>query len=163
QPGLRGSSITKPTRPRCFVTMDRAGTAWRARAGLPIMAWCRTSISRTPARQARLHRAKPESTPKPTRRSTRRTTRVLKRHWAPGSGAFDARTKIGVGADSGFSLAFGLHIGDSGNSNRLLLQLAVDTTNHNWSVAAYTYASGSYTARGGSWTGIGNALYLRVK
>lgn len=64
------------------------------------------------------------------------------RSWAPGSGAFDARAQIVLGNEQTSSFGVvGFHIGDSGNNNRLLINISA--TN----IIAYSYA-GSYTQRG---------------
>lgn len=86
------------------------------------------------------------------------------RAWAPGSGAFDARTKMSLGIDAvSNSYAPGFHIGDSGNSNRLLINASVNAVTGVTTLTAYTYASSTYTARGNVITINGNpAIYLRI-
>lgn len=91
------------------------------------------------------------------------TDNIGSRSWAPGSGAFDARAKIGWGSDQvANAYSIGLHVGDSGNSNRLLVNISVNIAGA-LNIQAFTYASGSYTQRGGSW-GIshGEEVYCRI-
>ncbi len=90
--------------------------------------------------------------------STDGTERIGTKSWSP-AGALDARIRVHCGAStvaSGSAGSFGLHIGDSGNNNRVL----VNTGGSN-SIAALTYASSTYTQRGGSTTWIGSVV-LRI-
>lgn len=89
------------------------------------------------------------------------TERLGTKSWAPGSGAFDARIKFtGFGINfTGANAFFGFHIGDSGNSNRLMIQAQVGST---MELQAYTYASSSYTQRGSSVSIATNNIYLRI-
>lgn len=83
--------------------------------------------------------------------------------WAPGSGAFDARTKLIIGAETGAATGydFSLHIGDSGNSNRLMLYFSYGGA-QNFVIKAYTYASSTFTQRGSTWTVGTNVAYARI-
>jgi hypothetical protein len=57
----------------------------------------------------------------------------------------------------------GFHIGDSGNSNRLLINVGHNGSAGTGSLIAYTYASGSYTQRGNSFAySITSPLWLRI-
>lgn len=96
------------------------------------------------------------------------TERLGLKAWAPGSGAFDARLgRVLVGANTSaanVSVAFGLIITDSGNSNRLRVNMSYNYSTGQSAVAAYTYASSSYTQRGSSATFLppGMPIYLRI-
>ncbi len=84
--------------------------------------------------------------------------------WAP-AGAFDARIGgVGLGQSNGASTkgyTFGLHIGDSGNAKRLLVNIHVAPSTQIQTIRAFTYATGSYTQRGSDWDGR-YAPYLRI-
>ena len=85
--------------------------------------------------------------------------------WAPGAAvAFDVRAKISFGSETaaGTNQDAGIHIGNSDNSSRLLLQLISDSGTRSLSVAAFTYATGSYTQRGSTWSIGQNEIYMRI-
>lgn len=95
-------------------------------------------------------------------KSTDATERLGLYSWSP-AGAFDARCKIAVGSESAAASAgVGMIVTDSGNNNRLLLQLIEDDTNKRYMVQAYTYASSSYTQRGSNWICGVNEIHLRI-
>jgi hypothetical protein len=88
------------------------------------------------------------------------------RSWAPGSGAFDARVKISMAAKSiSGSYVTGFVIGDAASGNMLVINLALAAGNpaQSSSMAAYTYASSTFTLRGSSqlWIGV-IPTYLRI-
>lgn len=94
------------------------------------------------------------------------TERLGTKSWAP-AGAFDARLGgVVLGNNSSAANAggvFGLHIGDSGNSNRLLLAAIYNYSTAATTVLAYTYASSTYTQRGSTYTAPSGApLYFRI-
>jgi hypothetical protein len=81
--------------------------------------------------------------------------------WTP-AGAFDARCKIsGLGNGVDNLAAIGLHIGDSDNSDRLLIQIQSYPNFQVFQAVAYTYTSGSYTQRGGTWN-CNDYVYFRI-
>lgn len=92
--------------------------------------------------------------------STTATDKIGTLAWSPGSGAFDARCKIALGSDqtaTSINGDVGLHIGDSGNSNRI--SLTVDTT----TIEAFTYAAAAYTQRGSTHAiDSTDFIYLRI-
>lgn len=81
--------------------------------------------------------------------------------WQP-SAAFDARCKIMVNSLAGGVFSGGLHIQNSDNTSRLLLRLQASTATGSFIAMAFTFASGSYTQRGSSWSVGKNELYLRI-
>ncbi len=85
-------------------------------------------------------------------RSNDATERFGTRSFAP-AGDFDARAKLSIAIRStGTSTAgIGLHISDSGNTNRLLLAYEAAYSSAQYNVAGYTYTSGTYTQRGSKW------------
>lgn len=81
--------------------------------------------------------------------------------WSPGSGAFDARMKAVFGTEQTGTtglFSFGLHIGNSDNSSRLLLQQATGN------MQAFTYAASTYTQRGSSHAVLmsSSGMYFRI-
>lgn len=91
------------------------------------------------------------------------TERLGTKSWAP-AGAFDARTKVIVGAASAASVscAFGLHVGNSDNTSRLFCTVQYTFNTGVLVAQAYTYATGSYTQRGSTITIPCGATYLRI-
>lgn len=88
------------------------------------------------------------------------TERLGTRAFSP-AGDFTAYTKIVLACDGSTNInAVGIHIGDSGNSNRLLLE--VNRSGATWTVNAYTYASSAYTSRGSRTVYPIPVLYLKV-
>lgn len=84
--------------------------------------------------------------------------------WSP-AGAFDARCKVLLGNDSNANYCdIGLHIGESGNTSRLLIHQAVDVANLRANIQANTYATGSYTQRGSTWLNmpLNGPIYFRI-
>jgi hypothetical protein len=96
------------------------------------------------------------------------TERLGTKSWSPtGAAAFDARLGgVVLGADTSVASVsgrVGLHIGDSGNSNRLLLSVAYAFDTNATTIAASTYAAGSYIQRGATVTiGTPKPVYLRI-
>lgn len=89
------------------------------------------------------------------------TERFGTKAWAPGSGAFDVRTKVALNCDAGVAALY-LLISDSGNSNRTIVGIDFSFTSRTATISAYTYA-GSYTQRGSSWTvSLDSFIYLRT-
>jgi hypothetical protein len=74
--------------------------------------------------------------------------------WVPGSGAFDARCRLGIASSSATS-SFGLLIMDSGDTNRLALIVFGGT------LQAFSYA-GSYSSQSSITTCVFNDLVLRI-
>jgi hypothetical protein len=93
------------------------------------------------------------------------TERIGTKSWAP-AGAFDARAKIILGSDASagaLTASFALHIGDSGNTNRLMMLLQYAFNTGAVLAQAYTYASSTYTQRGSSIsTPPGVPIYVRI-
>ena len=84
-------------------------------------------------------------------------------NWDPApAGAFDARTKLLLGNGVTNSASIGLHVGDSGNSNRLLMNFNSNPSTQNFNLAGYTYTGGTNTQRGSTWNVPGNEIYLRI-
>lgn len=85
--------------------------------------------------------------------------------WSP-AGAFDARCKITFGLEdvTTGTHQIGIHIGDSGNSNRVTVNFEYTTGSPvSCSVKAYTYASATYTQRGQTFSvPFGAPFYLRI-
>lgn len=93
--------------------------------------------------------------------STDSTERLGTRSWSP-AGDFVAYTKVVLACDGAVNInAVGLHIGDSGNSNRLLLDISRNTAT--WTISAYTYAGGGYTSRGSRTVYPSPVLYLKIE
>jgi hypothetical protein len=95
------------------------------------------------------------------------TERLGTKSWSPGAGAFDGRlgsVLIGANASAAAVTSFvGLHIGDSGNSNRLMMQVSYVYNTGVTQIAAYTYAASTYTARGSAYTVPSSVpVYLRI-
>jgi len=83
--------------------------------------------------------------------------------WAPGAGAFSAIAKIGATMNSAsVAGSAGLHIGDSGNSNRLLVQISANPGTVNWTIKAFTYTSATYSQRGSTWTVYKSEWYAKI-
>jgi hypothetical protein len=86
------------------------------------------------------------------------------RSWSPaGAAAFDARCHLSImNTAAGNTVATGLIVTDSGDANRAVVQVTAAVTNAQ--VQAFTYASGSYTQRGSTWTaGYGTGdTWLRI-
>ncbi len=80
--------------------------------------------------------------------------------WVPGAGAFDIRSKFLLGSDitSGAYSSIGLHVGDSGDNNRLLVFIKWDSASPSvpLTIGAYTYTASTLTQRGASWGLSGN-------
>ncbi len=96
------------------------------------------------------------------------TERLGTKSWTPtGAAAFDARLGgVSLGCDTSVAAVvgtFGLHIGDSGNSNRTLILVRYTLNSAVTTVEAFTYASSSYTQRGSTVTvPSGSRVYLRT-
>jgi hypothetical protein len=94
------------------------------------------------------------------------TTRLGTKSWAPGAGAFDARLGgIWIGSSThvaSVGAQMGLHIGDSGNSNRLLLDISFNPSTQVQTVVSYTYAASTYTQRGTTKTVPFVPMYARI-
>lgn len=89
------------------------------------------------------------------------TERLGTRSFSP-AGDFVAYTKVVLACDGAVNInAVGLHIGDSGNSNRLMLDISRNTAT--WTVTAYTYAGGGYTSRGSRTVYPSPVLYLKIE
>lgn len=89
--------------------------------------------------------------------------RIGTKSWSP-AGAFDVRAKIALGPNGAANAAaIGLHIGDSGNNNRMLLHISLDATNKKYQLVAFTYASSTYTQRGSTWNDVDNEMYLSLR
>ena len=94
-------------------------------------------------------------------RATTNTEYIGTKAFAP-AGAFDARTKLLLGNGVTNSASIGLHVGDSGNSNRLLMNFNSNPSTQNFNLAGYTYTGGTNTQRGSTWNVPGNEIYLRI-
>jgi hypothetical protein len=83
--------------------------------------------------------------------------------WAP-VGAFDVRSKISLGGTITNAQSFGLFINDnsSSDSNGALLWITITPATPTITITAYTYATGTPTQRGSSWTLRNNFVYVRV-
>lgn len=90
------------------------------------------------------------------------TERLGTKAWAP-AGAFEVIVKGAAGTEhANTGGTFALHIGNSGNTVRLLIQLEFNAGGAGNKVQCYTYESGSYTARGTS-VPIGvNEVYFKI-
>lgn len=90
------------------------------------------------------------------------TERLGTKAWSP-AGALDARAKINGSLNYSISITgiIGLHIGNSDNSSRVLIQIRSGVSPSD--VQAFTYASSAYTQRGSSF-GVGKGpIYVRIK
>lgn len=92
--------------------------------------------------------------------TTDNTERFGTRAWSP-AGDFDLRTYSSFGSEIDSNVnGWGLHVQDSTNANRLLLDYGRSGTSI--VVQFYTYASGSYTQRGSTFTVSVNGIYRRI-
>lgn len=88
------------------------------------------------------------------------TERIGTKAWSP-AGAFDARCKVmGAWNASGTIAIIGLHIGNSDNSLRAMVQFTSGLAG--CAVQAYTYASSTFTQRGSAWVIATNQVYFRI-
>lgn len=90
------------------------------------------------------------------------------RSWSP-AGALDARAHIagGIDVNANYSPSIGIHIGNSGNTSRVLINMqnnpGTGGVSDGVSVRAFTYSGGSYTGLGAGGTNIGvNSCYVRI-
>lgn len=95
------------------------------------------------------------------------TERFGLKDWSPGTGAFDARLGGVICASSATVAAvtsnFGFMIANSGNTDRLMIQITNTYNTHGAKVQAYTYTSSTYTQRGSDIAvGFGSPVYLRI-
>jgi hypothetical protein len=96
------------------------------------------------------------------------TERIGTKAWTPaGAAAFDARLgRVMIGANSSVAAVTSqvcFHIGDSGNANRLMIVMDYTYNSIASTVRAFTYASSTYTQRGGSASILaGYPYYLRI-
>lgn len=83
--------------------------------------------------------------------------------WAP-AGAFDARMKISLSNTITNAQAFGLLINDnaSADGNGAFIRMVVTPGSQLRQVQAYTYASGTPTQQGGTWTVGCSHIYFRI-
>lgn len=90
------------------------------------------------------------------------TARYNQIAWSP-AGAFDIRCKLSVGSESSASSAVDIqfNITDSTRDNRILIDF-FSSGSRNFSIAAYTFASATYTQRGSTWTVSSNVMYFRM-
>jgi hypothetical protein len=91
------------------------------------------------------------------------TERLGTKSWGASTGTFDVRVKGMGGAEHANTGGnFALHIGNSGNTVRLLIQMEFTAGGAGSKVQCYTYEAGSYTARGTA-VPIGvNQVYFRI-
>lgn len=84
------------------------------------------------------------------------------RSWTP-AGDFDVRVQLSISYDSvsATSTGAGFHIGDSGNANRLMMQI-VRTTGNTHEIRRYTYSGGAYTTLGTSINWAPSDVYFRI-
>jgi hypothetical protein len=96
------------------------------------------------------------------------TERIGTKTWVPaGAAAFDARLgRIMIAANSSVAAVTSqvcFHIGNSGNTNRLMIVLDYTYNTIASTIRAFTYASSTYTQRGGSASVLaGHPYYLRI-
>jgi len=83
--------------------------------------------------------------------------------WTPGSGTFDVRTKVLIGAEyEGNYWAFGLLVADDDNSERAEVKIAYNNALHLREIEAGTYTSSTYTKRGEKNQNVASEMYLRM-
>jgi hypothetical protein len=94
-------------------------------------------------------------------KTTGTTEHIGTRSWTP-AGAFDARVKLALGSESvsATALGAGLHIGNSGDTSRLLIQLVRGSAGR--IIRCYTYAGGAYTQRGSDVNTNKTGIYFRI-
>jgi hypothetical protein len=94
-------------------------------------------------------------------KTTGTTEHIGTRAWSP-AGAFDVRMKMALGSESvsATALGAGLHIGNSGDTSRLLMQMVRGSTGR--IIRCYTYAAGTYTQRGSDVSTNKTGIYFRI-
>lgn len=93
--------------------------------------------------------------------TTTTSTRFGLRSWSP-AGAFDARTKVSIGATVTGTGGIGLVVGNSDNTSHTLVQITLNAAGTFPIVAAYTFTASTYTQRGSNWSIRSTVIYLRI-